>query len=84
MCQCLIFLFFSFSYIKLYFHSFRNIEEILAEKGEKVKKVTLNTENFSAEKLAETSSNIELVLGENNSNIFQAAKRDDSEGKNEK
>ena len=50
---------------------FRNIEEILAEKGETVKRLTVNAD-IAIEKAAQiTASNIELVLDEKTSNIFQ-------------
>ena len=73
-----------FIYNSFFFNLFRNIEEILAEKGEKIQKVTVKTEDLLAESSIEsTSSNIELVLGENSSNIFKATVEKISD-KNEK
>ncbi len=83
-CECLSFLFdICKYYLKLFiFHLylFRNIEEILAEKGEKIQKVTVGTEDLVTEKsIGSSSSNIELVIDEKSSNIFKAASRDENE-----
>jgi hypothetical protein len=55
----------------------KNIEEILAEKGEIVKKLTVNTDSLFVEDKAvsSTSSNIEVIIDEKKSNIFQAISR---------
>ena len=52
---------------------FRNIEEILAEKGQTVKKFTVDSESAFANStnLKISSSNIELIIDEHSSKIFQ-------------